>query len=506
MMVLGLASTSAQASTATASLLIKFMREGLLTTPDLYTKVRQCFFCLSVILLSSLSSRFHIKFSSSCAVVVAATGDRIMYLGISFEHISFEDALTILSYASPYLVNMELRAPIGSPVLVHAKADSKLDRNIVRAEAPPSCGKLVFHPRWKSRSQENLVSMNYITANGGQIDPAVADDVNVKWKRTRSDWRGRIKPQLLTREDNERMVKEWQRQESLVTQVSPNDVIMRASFDTAHAAPSALNNNLVADSNASNAKKDEAVEIIIKEKEVVERVKYNASDNSIHQRQSDSSIVTDENKSLDISNDETDHGLTNGDERDNVRDHIRDLEELSRSKLAQKMKAISASYSWIDNRGSGQRQTHDSRSSRTQQQQLQHERASVMSSFCSTRSSGSLTEPAVAVGDIGDRTVVISSGMLSPAKRRKMNGSSLPDVIDDSEESWRYQLDMAEQLARGESVNCDGLLTDHSLIGSLVIIMLNCRTSKKTQNRLAANQAKSTRRCGIRGRHRFPCD
>jgi hypothetical protein len=436
-----------------------------------------------------------------------------MYLGISFEHISFEDALTILSYASPYLVNMELRAPIGSPVLVHAKADSELDGNIVRAttEAPPSCsksntGKLVFHPRWKSRSQENLISMNYITAIGGQIDPAVADDVIVKRRRTWSDWRGRIKPRLLTREDNERMVKEWQRPESLVTQVSPHDVKTRASFNTAHAVPSALINTLVADSNARNAKKDEAVEIIIEEKEVVERVEYSAltSDNSVHQRQSDSPLATDENKSLDISNDETDHGLTNGDKRDSVRDHIRDLEELSRSKLAQKMRAISASYSWIDSRGGGQRQTHDSRPSRTQQQQ--HERASVMSSYFSTRSSSSLTEPAVAVGDIDDRTVVISSGMLSPAKRRKMNGSSLPDVIDDSEESWRNQLDMAEQLARGVSVNCDRLLTDYNLIESVVIIMLNCRTSKKTQNRLAANQAKSTRRCGICGRHRFPCD
>lgn len=439
-----------------------------------------------------------------------------MYLGISFEHISFEDALTILSYASPYLVNMELRAPIGSPALVHTKADSELDGNIVRAtaEAPPSCsksniGKLVFHPRWKSRSQENLVSMNYITANGSQIDPAVADDVIVKRRRTWSDWRGRIKLQLVTREDNERMVKEWQRQESLVTQVSPNDVITRANFNTAHAVPSALNNTLVADSNARKAKKDEAVEIIIEEKEVIERVEYSAltSDNSIHQRQSDSPLATDKNKSLDISSDETDHGLTNGDKRDSVRDHIRDLEELSRSKLAQKMRAISASYSWIDSRAGGQRQTHDSRPSRTQQQQQQqHERASVTSSYFSTRSSGSLTEPAVAVGDKSDRTVVISSGMLSPAKRRKMNGSSLPDVIDDSEESWRNQLDMAEQLARGESVNCDRLVTDYCLIESLVIIMLNCRTSKKTQNRLAANQAKSTRRCGICGRHRFPCD
>lgn len=64
-------------------------------------------------------------------------GDRIKSVTISFEHMVYEDALTILSYASPY------------EVIIEAK-NGKLLSNIANQGAQPG------HPLYKSASIGDL--------------------------------------------------------------------------------------------------------------------------------------------------------------------------------------------------------------------------------------------------------------------------------------------------------------------------------------------------------------
>lgn len=69
-------------------------------------------------------------------------GDKILSLKISFEHMVYEDALTILSYASPYEVEIEAR--------------SGFKNN------GPASGQGAFpgHPLYRSSSSTDLMRVN----------------------------------------------------------------------------------------------------------------------------------------------------------------------------------------------------------------------------------------------------------------------------------------------------------------------------------------------------------
>ena len=76
-------------------------------------------------------------------MVFIRTGDRITSLTIDFQHIVQEDAMTILSYASPYNVQIEL-VP-GS-------------KNLSQETASPKAGRQspLVHPLVRSSSQSDL--------------------------------------------------------------------------------------------------------------------------------------------------------------------------------------------------------------------------------------------------------------------------------------------------------------------------------------------------------------
>lgn len=72
--------------------------------------------------------------------ISVAAGDRIKSVTISFEHMVYEDALTILSYASPY------------EVIIQAK-NGKLLTNAANQGAQPG------HPLYKSASIGDLLQV-----------------------------------------------------------------------------------------------------------------------------------------------------------------------------------------------------------------------------------------------------------------------------------------------------------------------------------------------------------
>lgn len=71
----------------------------------------------------------------------SAAGDRIRSLTISFEHMVYEDALTILSYASPY------------EVIIEVQSGKILGHNVSGQGAQP------VHPLYRSSSNGDLVQV-----------------------------------------------------------------------------------------------------------------------------------------------------------------------------------------------------------------------------------------------------------------------------------------------------------------------------------------------------------
>lgn len=79
---------------------------------------------------------------------VSILGDRITSLTIDFRHIVQEDAMTLLSYASPYNVQIEL-------VSGNAKSRASGSSN---ADSSPRMGRQspLVHPLYRSSSQSDL--------------------------------------------------------------------------------------------------------------------------------------------------------------------------------------------------------------------------------------------------------------------------------------------------------------------------------------------------------------
>jgi hypothetical protein len=84
------------------------------------------------------------------------TGDRITSLTIDFRHIVQEDAMTILSYASPYNVQLEL---INGHNRLRSSGSSKTG-----GEASPKPGRQspLVHPLVRSSSQSDLNTVSLI--------------------------------------------------------------------------------------------------------------------------------------------------------------------------------------------------------------------------------------------------------------------------------------------------------------------------------------------------------
>lgn len=84
-------------------------------------------------------------------------GDRILGVTISFRHVVYEDALTILSYASPYDVALELqkgRAAATGTLAKQRRAASA--GSLAPASPPPPPDAPVVHPLYRSQSIDDL--------------------------------------------------------------------------------------------------------------------------------------------------------------------------------------------------------------------------------------------------------------------------------------------------------------------------------------------------------------
>ncbi|XP_071449559.1 uncharacterized protein [Hetaerina americana] len=106
-------------------------------------------------------------------------GDRIVSLGISFEHMVFEDALTILSYASPYEVLLQVEkgaSPPGSTLLAGTEISSgqtSLKRTAVSttlsgagaSQSPDKQRAIICHPFYRSQSIDDLDKIGKASIN-----------------------------------------------------------------------------------------------------------------------------------------------------------------------------------------------------------------------------------------------------------------------------------------------------------------------------------------------------
>jgi len=97
--------------------------------------------------------------------VLCQAGDRIDGIRISFRHMVFEDALTILSYALPYDVQLEVE-----------NSSSSCPNTLVRTKKTSGSGiapaDRICHPFYRSQSISDLgqvstamVTMNYNSCN-----------------------------------------------------------------------------------------------------------------------------------------------------------------------------------------------------------------------------------------------------------------------------------------------------------------------------------------------------
>lgn len=91
-------------------------------------------------------------------VIISIKGDRITSLTIDFQHIVQEDAMTILSYASPYNVQLELMN--GNNKLRASGSSSK-------ASVSPGPGRQspLVHPLCRSSSQSDRNTVRIINQN-----------------------------------------------------------------------------------------------------------------------------------------------------------------------------------------------------------------------------------------------------------------------------------------------------------------------------------------------------
>lgn len=105
-------------------------------------------------------------------------GDRIDSVCISFRHMVFEDALTILSYASPYEVQIQ----------VEHNATSRPSTLLRKRETNPSTER-ILHPFYRSQSISDLTAVsNYFLSVDFSHRSFIADWKNqwpkVKYNRT----------------------------------------------------------------------------------------------------------------------------------------------------------------------------------------------------------------------------------------------------------------------------------------------------------------------------------
>lgn len=111
-----------------------------------------------------------LKNISKCATSVniyICAGDRIESIRISLRHMVFEDALTILSYASPYEVQLEVESGASGA----SSRPSTLLRNNKRAGNSPT--ERICHPFYRSQSISDLLKVSLSSPHTSFLFPCI---------------------------------------------------------------------------------------------------------------------------------------------------------------------------------------------------------------------------------------------------------------------------------------------------------------------------------------------
>ncbi|XP_076313941.1 uncharacterized protein LOC143226618 [Tachypleus tridentatus] len=109
-------------------------------------------------------------------------GDRILSVTVSFTNMVYEDALTILSYASPYDVQLELEKTsendqgLAPPPIVKRQGSSSFSNE----------GQRLFHPLYRSQSIDDLTQIDKDSFPSQGIIPKRSQSIGLETQRLRS--------------------------------------------------------------------------------------------------------------------------------------------------------------------------------------------------------------------------------------------------------------------------------------------------------------------------------
>ncbi|XP_076315458.1 uncharacterized protein LOC143227989 [Tachypleus tridentatus] len=109
-------------------------------------------------------------------------GDRILSVNVSFSNMVYEDALTILSYASPYDVQLELEKVSESNQGMSSPSESKR----LGSSSFSGGGQRLFHPLYRSQSIDDLTQIGKDVIPSHAISPKRSKSIGLAAQRLRS--------------------------------------------------------------------------------------------------------------------------------------------------------------------------------------------------------------------------------------------------------------------------------------------------------------------------------
>ncbi|XP_022250115.1 uncharacterized protein LOC106466407 [Limulus polyphemus] len=116
-------------------------------------------------------------------------GDRILNVTVSFTNMVYEDALTILSYASPYDVQLELEKTSENDQGIAAPSAGKR----LGSSSFSDGGQRLFHPLYRSQSIDDLTQIDKDSFPSKGLAPKRSQSIGLAAQRLRSHLEGRNK-------------------------------------------------------------------------------------------------------------------------------------------------------------------------------------------------------------------------------------------------------------------------------------------------------------------------
>ncbi|XP_076318356.1 uncharacterized protein LOC143229638 isoform X2 [Tachypleus tridentatus] len=111
-------------------------------------------------------------------------GDRILNVTVSFTTIVYEDALTILSYASPYDVQLEIeKTSRGTQPVIEGVAGKRLGSSNLSSE-----GERLFHPLYRSQSIDDLTQIEKDSTLSRALAPKRSQTIGLVTQRRHSQF------------------------------------------------------------------------------------------------------------------------------------------------------------------------------------------------------------------------------------------------------------------------------------------------------------------------------